>query len=196
MFEEINRFIAQSEMPPNFDELFGCDEWRRCIEIKLPTERVKFLHDLYQRQLTEAAGAKFVRSFAMRNAHNRMDYFLFFATNHELGLRKMKEAMWKVDESGTYTFSDATDPNQTVLFAAEPDRPLLGRMITDKFRGTDASVAEIETFVVRDTPFTDSHYKKVLASLESARMISPVCPPLKRRSGTYADPHMVLRFNV
>src|SRR5438874_1707690 len=51
MFEEINRFIAQNQMPPNFDELFGCNDWRQCIDIKLPTERVKFLHDLYQRQL-------------------------------------------------------------------------------------------------------------------------------------------------
>jgi hypothetical protein len=34
---------------------------------------------------------------------------LFFATNNELRLKKIKEAMWRVDESGTYTFSDATD---------------------------------------------------------------------------------------
>ena len=78
---------------------------------------MKFLHDLYQRQLLQAAGADFVRSFAMRNERNTMDYFLFFATNNELGLEKMKEAMWRLDESGTYTFSDATDPNQSVLFA-------------------------------------------------------------------------------
>jgi hypothetical protein len=60
---------------------------------------VKFLHDLYQRQLTQAAGADFVRSFAMRDERNNMDYFLFFGTNGEIGLRKMKEAMWRVDEN-------------------------------------------------------------------------------------------------
>src|SRR6266567_6974641 len=114
MLEEINRFLSQGQQPDNFDDLFGCRDWREGIKIKLPRERVKFLHDLYQRQLTQAAGANFVRSFAMRNERNTMDYFLFFATNNELGLRKMKEAMWRLDESGTYTFSDATDPNQSV----------------------------------------------------------------------------------
>lgn len=195
MFEEINRFIAQKQMPPNFDELFGCDEWRKCIDIKLPAERVKFLHDLYQRQLTQAAGAKFVRSFAMRNARNRMDYFLFFATNNELGLRKMKEAMWKVDESGTYSFSDATDPNQSVLFAAEPDRSVLTRIIADEFAGKEATPDDIETFVVRRTAFNDSHYKKVLAGLEAEGKIAPVDPPSKRRAGTYGDKNLRLRFS-
>jgi three-Cys-motif partner protein len=92
MFEEINRFLSQRQQPDNFDGLFGCLEWREAINIKRPREREKFLHDLYQRQLTQAC-AKFVRSFAMRNERSMMDYFLFFATNNELGLRKMKEAM-------------------------------------------------------------------------------------------------------
>lgn len=194
MFEEINRFIAQKQMPPNFDELFGCDDWRQCIDMRLPAERVKFLHDLYQRQLTQAAGAKFVRSFAMRNAQNRMDYFLFFATNKELGLRKMKEAMWKVDESGTYSFSDATDPNQSVLFAAEPDRSVLAAKIVAEFAGKETSPDEIETFVVRQTAFNDSHYKKVLAALEATGALTPIDPSPKRRAGTYGDKNMRLRF--
>jgi three-Cys-motif partner protein len=194
MFEEINRFLSQNQQPDNFDELFGCRDWRKGIEIKLPAERLKFLHDLYQRQLTQAAGAKFVRSFGMRNERNSMDYFLFFATNNELGLRKIKEAMWRVDEGGTYTFSDATDPNQSVLFAAEPDRQLLSRSLVQKFAGTETSPDEIEKFVVRETPFRETHYKKVLQSLENAGVIIPVDPAPTRRRGTYGDGKMRLLF--
>src|ERR1019366_1689996 len=101
-----------------------------------------------------------------------MDYFLFFATNNELGLKKMKEAMWRVDESGTYSFSDATDPNQSVLFSAEPDRELLMRL--NKFAGSEATTNEIERFVVRHTAFRETHYKKVLQALESAAKIVPI----------------------
>jgi hypothetical protein len=36
----------------------------------------------------------------MSNSRDVTDYFLFYATNELLGLKKMKEAMWKVDESG------------------------------------------------------------------------------------------------
>jgi three-Cys-motif partner protein len=194
MFEEINRFLSHGQQPDNFDDLFGCREWRAGINIEASKERVKFLHDLYQRQLTEAAGANFVRSFAMRNERNTMDYFLFFATNNELGLRKMKEAMWRADESGTYTFSDATDPNQSVLFSAEPDRQLLTRLIVDKFSGVEATPTEIEHFVVREPPFRETHYKKVLQSLEEINKIVPINPSVKRRRGTYADMNMRLSF--
>jgi three-Cys-motif partner protein len=157
MFEEINRFLSQGQQPDNFDELFGCRDWREGIKIKLPAERLKFLHDLYQRQLKQAAGARFVRSFAMRNERNTMDYFLFFGTNHELGLRKMKEAMWQIDKSGIYTFSDATDPNQSVLFTIEPDRRLLSRLILDGFEGKETIVRDVEQFVVCETPFRETH---------------------------------------
>jgi three-Cys-motif partner protein len=194
MFEEINRFLSQGQQPDNFDDLFGCRDWRDGINIKLPSERVKFLHDLYQRQLTQAAGANYVRSFAMRNERNSMDYFLFFATNNELGLRKMKEAMWRVDESGTYAFSDATDPNQSVLFSAEPDRQLLTRLVVNKFAGGETTLNEIERFVVRNTPFRETHYKKVLQALEEAEKIVSINPAAKRRRGTYADMNMRLSF--
>lgn len=194
MFEEVNRFLSQEQQPDNFDELFGCPDWREGVNIKIPRERVKFLHDLYQRQLMRAAGARFVRSFAMRNEHNAMDYFLFFATNNELGLRKMKEAMWRLDESGTYTFSDATDPDQSVLFSAEPDRAMLTKLLLSKFSSRTTTPEEIETFVVRETPFRESHYKKVLQSLEDAGKVEVIDPPAKRRRGTYGDPRMPLRF--
>ena len=196
MFEEINRFLAQGQQPDNFDGLFGCRDWREGIDINLPRERVKFLHDLYQRQLVQAAGASFVRSFAMRNERNTMDYFLFFATNNELGLKKMKEAMWRLDESGTYTFSDSTDPSQSVLFALEPDRQLLTRLMIGKFAGIETTPSEIEHFVIRNTAFRETHYRKVLQALEEAGKIAPINPPTRRRRGTYADMNMRLSFKV
>lgn len=196
MFEEISRFLSQKDQPENFDVLFGCPDWREGVKLRVPRERVRFLHDLYQRQLTQAAGAQFVRSFAMRNERNTTDYFLFFATNSELGLKKMKEAMWRIDESGTYMFSDATDPNQSVLFSAEPDRRCLTGLIVAKFAGRTVTTSEIERFVVRDTPFLEGHYKKVLKELEEIGRLLPVDPPPNRRRGTYSDKSMRLSFTL
>jgi hypothetical protein len=102
--------------------------------------------------------------------------------------------MWRVDESGTYTFSDATDPNQSVLFSAEPDRRVLRRLILDKFIGTETTPSEIERFVVRDTPFRETHYKKVLQALEEDDLLLAPNPAPRRRRGTYADMNMLLRF--
>lgn len=69
--------------------------------------------------------ADYVRYFEMRDRNDRTQYCLFFASNHELGHLKMKEAMWKVDPDGDFRFSDATNPNQLVLFEADPTALLL-----------------------------------------------------------------------
>ena len=46
------------------------------------------------------------------------------------GLKKIKEAIWKIDESGWYQFSDATyNPSQPVLFEKEPNYYLLKKLI-------------------------------------------------------------------
>ena len=100
MYEEINRFIGLPDQKTNFDSFFGTRAWRSGIGFLDPRKRNRFLHDLYVRQLREQAGSKYVRSFEMRNEADVTDYYLFYATNNLLGLQKMKEAMWRVDEFG------------------------------------------------------------------------------------------------
>ena len=197
MYEEINRFLGHPDQAENFDRFFGTGEWREGIRIAHPQERNRFLHDLYGRQLRDAAGVEYVRSFEMRNERDVVDYYLFHATNNILGLKRMKEAMWRVDESGEFTFSDATDPNQAVLFGNEPRFELLKHQILAHFGGRDASVEEVEHFVLTATAFRETHYKRqILRLLEIAEppMIEVVDPPAGRRRGTYPDSSMRLRF--
>ena len=196
MYEEINRFLGHPDQEENFDTFFGTHEWREGVGLAGPQVRNRFLHDLYGRQLRDAAGAKYVRSFEMRNERDVVDYYLFYATNSILGLKKMKEAMWKVDERGEFSFSDATDPNQAVLFGNEPRFDLLERQLLAHFGGCDASVEEIEHFVVAETAFRETHYKRVLKKLELAEppTIEVIDPPARRIRGTYPDGPLRLRF--
>jgi three-Cys-motif partner protein len=195
MFEEINRFIEHPDQGHNFDTLFGSNEWRRMMEIREKRARRDFLHGLYLSQLRGVAGAKYVRSFEMRNEKDVTDYFLFFATNSPKGMAKMKEAMWKVDQSGEFRFSDATNPAQELLFSREPTFEGLRRAIIARFAGKDATVAEVEDFVLSETPYRETHYKKqVLAPLEREGKVGPVNPPVGRKPSTYALPTMTLRF--
>ena len=199
MYEEVNRFLTLSNQERNFDALFGTHEWREGRRLAEPRIRKRFLHDLYYRQLRDDAGAKYVRSFEMRNNRDRVDYYLFYATNSILGLSRMKDAMWKVDERGEFSFSDATDPNQAVLFGNEPRFDLLQRQLIARFRGRDASVEEIEEFVLAETAFRETHYKRqVLRPLELAEpsMIEVINPPPGRRRGTYSEKSMRLRFKA
>ena len=197
MYEEINRFIGLPEQAHNFDAFFGTGTWREGIGLPDPRQRNRHFHDLYMNQLHQAAGARYVRSFEMRNNSDLTDYYLFYATNSLLGLKKMKESMWRVDLSGEFSFSDATDPRQLVLFAKEPDVDILKRQIIGRFGGQETTVGAIEEFVVTETAFRETHYKRlVLRPLELSQ--SPglliIDPPAKRKPGTYPDPLQKIRF--
>ncbi|MDP1917602.1 MAG: three-Cys-motif partner protein TcmP [Myxococcales bacterium] len=220
MYEEINRFINppkekqqsgnlfEEEQPgpqtpasgrpaleARLDSFFGSVDWRVAIKSDVAAERNRLLHDLYSRQLKVRAAAKYVRSFQMKNDRDVTDYFLFFATKNRLGLQKMKEAMWRVDAGGEFTFSDATDPNQTVLFG-EPTGDALRKQLVNRFAGTRATVAEVAEFVLAETAFRETHFKRVLKELEKATppALSIVRAPAGRKSGTYASEDMLLEF--
>lgn len=203
MYEEINRFITvdYQNKAKQYDALFGTQSWREIEDmISISTaftpsrERTNFIHNLYSEQLRNFAGAKYVRSFRMRNKHNATDYFLFFGTCNLRGMTKMKEAMWKVDSTGTYEFSDFTNPAQLLLFS-QPDYTILQRLLSQHFRGKTVSTEEIGEYVIAETPF----YKfrgEALKSMEEASppLIQVQSTDPKRKRGTFAEGKTRVRF--
>jgi three-Cys-motif partner protein len=170
MYEAINRFLDHPDLPERYDELFGTDRWRSVIPEKNSELRRQRIHDIYKSQLEGPAGIKYVRSFKMMDLGNRTEYFLFFGTNNVTGLKKMKEAMWKVDPEGSFKFSDATvNPNQPLLFESEPNYLSLRKELLRRFSAKEVSVEEIEDFVLAATPFRETHFKRqILKPMEEA----------------------------
>lgn len=190
MYEEINRFTSLQKVWDGLFDTFGTDEWKKVNDEKEPAKRDRMLRDIYKVQLEKKAKAKYVRFFKMINNSNRTDYYLFFGTNDLTGLKKMKEAMWNVDKSGTFQFSDATyNPSQPTLFEIEPNYKELKQLIINKFKGKTVGVEEVELFVVVETPFRETHYKRqVLKSMEESLLPEIVVTALKnRRKGTYPE---------
>jgi three-Cys-motif partner protein len=182
MFEEINRFLSHPDHPETYDNLFGTNRWREALKVTSASERRRIIHDIYRDQL------RHVRSFEMMNAGNSTDYFLFFATNNVLGLEKMKEAMWRVDSTGQFSFSDFTDAKGTLsLFANNPNYPALKDLISCNFQNKKADVSAVENFVVAETPFLASHFKRILKEMEAKGEVSVVNPKPRRRVGTFPD---------
>lgn len=197
MYEEINRFIGLPDQESNFTSFFGTNAWKEIVPLNDPRERNRRLHDLYLNQLRNRANMKYVRSFEMRNERDVTDYYLFYATNSLLGLKRMKEAMWRVDKSGEFRFSDATDPRQFVLFGDEPQYDILERQLVARFANQEPTIREIEEFVVSETAFRETHYKRqILRIMELAQppRLLPINPPMDRRPGTYPNPGLRVRF--
>jgi three-Cys-motif partner protein len=166
MADSINRWLEHPDEPikAHIVETFGTDE---AISIAEGTgDRVSELKNLYHRQLNKAA--KFVRYFEMCDRDGRLVYYLFFASNNALGHLKMKEAMWKVDPMGEFSFSDSTDPNQQLLFNLDPSMDPLGADIATKFRGAgQIPVKKVEAYVQDHTAYLRKHMGEALKQLES-----------------------------
>ncbi len=187
MYEEINRFLGHPDHEGTYDELFGTAVWRRVLDVSNPDERRRQIHDIYLAQLQREA--RFVRSFEMLNRGNRTDYFLFFASNNQRGLEKMKEAMWQVDKSGTFQFSDYTDERGILmLFGNMPDYGLLKGLISERFKGQEVSIEALGDFVVAETPFLRTHFKtQILKPMEVANELTVTKAKLGRKRGTFPD---------
>jgi three-Cys-motif partner protein len=194
MYEEVNRFISLEEHAQDFDSLFGTTEWRSVRELSGPPQRRKAIHDIYLRKLKTCAAH--VHSFEMLNKGNSTDYFLFFATNNLKGLEKMKEAMWKVDDTGSFQFSDRANAlGMMSLFSAHPNLAPLREAILKKFNGRQVSIESLRDWLIAETEFLPKHLKiPILAPMEDAGEVTVANPAPKRRKGTFSD-GTILKFS-
>ena len=166
----LNRFKSDPDKEGAFDLLFGTPKWREIIfDSDSDETSEKKIVGFYQSRLESVA--KYVRTFEMKNKFNQPIYHLIFATNSIDGLKKMNDSMWKIDEMSGFTFSDRTDPDQTVLFKHEPDYEQLKKMILDEFKGKGVSIGKLEEFVAVKG-FKTSHLRKPIL-----RPMEDVDPP-------------------
>jgi three-Cys-motif partner protein len=167
MVDSINRWLdhPQANVRENIAQIFGTTE---VFNIDRHSgNRINSLRALYQKKLQEVA--KFVRFFEMRDRSGRVEYLLFFASNHPLGHVKIKEAMWAVDPRGEFRFSDATNPDQQVMFGGN-DASLLWPILQQEFGGKEVNSDEILKFVEDRTPFLGKHMRSVLKEREDTRL--------------------------
>jgi three-Cys-motif partner protein len=195
MYDSVNRWVAseQQGVARHFDELFGTSEGEHRSAGQMSGDQRKvFLRDLYVRQLSSVGRFKFVRPFELIDVdRGRTAYYLVFGTRHHVGLKVMKEAMWALDPMTGARFSGFADQNQ-MLFQPEPDLGPLSAAIREHFAGKRTTVDEIERFVIEDTDYKTTHYKRVLKDLEAGKGI--VADEVSRRKKNTYPPGTVLHF--
>jgi three-Cys-motif partner protein len=195
MYDSVNRFVTDERpgVAKHFAALFGSSEGEHQDAAGLSgDDRKRFLRDLYMARLQEVGGFRFVRSFELMDVERgRTAYYLMFGTRHQRGLAVMKEAMWALDPAGGVRFSGFAG-DQEMLFEPEVDVGPLRTAIFERYAGASVRVEEIERFVIEETDFKTTHYKKlVLKVLEQDGLIR--CETERKMSNTYPD-GTVLRF--
>jgi len=117
---------------------------------------------LYKSRLLSLPNIDYCFSFAMKSTREALNYHLVFASQHPLGLRKMKEAMKAVDQSGSYSFSDDAVGQGHFSFteASEPANKML-----DALEGSWRPWKHFDDFALNESPF--SNPKSMLTYLKS-----------------------------
>jgi hypothetical protein len=132
-----------------------------------------------------------VRSFEIQSGHGT-GYHLFFGTNNELGLARMKEAMWKADPVTGQRFTDSTESDQLVLFEQGVDTAPLLRALRERFKSAPFTIEQADQFTLIQTPFIPAHLRKrTLAPEEEAERLQVLTS--RKRAKTY-PPGTRMRF--
>jgi hypothetical protein len=106
--------------------------------------------------------------------------------------RDEEKAMARVDSSGgSFQFSDASNPTQTLLFN-QFSQPWLAQRLARRFTGATVAVSEIAEYVLVHT--SGIAFKGSLRILERDGKVHAVNPPPDRRRGNFKDESMKIKF--
>jgi three-Cys-motif partner protein len=191
-YKDMNRWIVDDTKAPAYSRTYGGEEWRRAIEMPEKRRRT-FLFDLYKEMLRKRADVRYVYAFSMYDSKGILLYWLFFCTNNIRGLEEMKRAMWTVDKTGRFRFSDKGDPDQPNLLNLDYSQDWLADRLLREFEGRETTVGNIKDYVLEHTPCY--LFSKALSILYREGQLQVPQPPPKWRKGSFASDEMILRFS-
>lgn len=170
------------------NEIFGDDSWKtELAKHRVSHELYRGVLDLYKQKLRALPNVRYVFAFEMRSAKNIIDYHLVFASQHYLGLEKMKDEMKKIAINGDYCFSDA-HLDQTSLFRFD-EPSAYSPQLFEQFRGRMVKYPELNDYALNESPFTNP--KSMLKDLEKKGMIQVNSSDPKRRKGTFNEEKLI-----
>ncbi|MFJ4880414.1 three-Cys-motif partner protein TcmP [Streptomyces sp. NPDC088745] len=135
------------------DAAFGSQEWQAVFQ-QPSSQKFTFLREQY-RAVLRRAGFTHTLYFEMIDEGNRKLY-LIFGTRHELGLAKMKDALWTVDPSYGVRYRDLRDTQQQMLeIAFEPDTAPLRRILCEFISAAPdgRTIPELKRYTLLETVY-------------------------------------------
>ena len=182
--------IYQAKQNANHEELltqiFGDTTWQtRLHDGQSFDEQCRTAFELYKEKLRGLPGVRYIFEVEMRGKTGKMNYFLVFASKHPLGLVKMKEAMKRITQNGSYTFNDTDVGQQALLRFDEPKAYYMSLYSHFKQRRVkyDGENDDVTAFALNHTPFFNA--KSMLKLLEDEEFITASSTDPKRRRGTF-----------
>jgi hypothetical protein len=143
-------FLTDVTKAAGITDAFGDESWRAAIA---SMNREEAIIAAYTEALRRNGKVKYPWPFSMYDRDGRLIYWLVFCTNDLKGLEVMKKAMWKVDATGAFRFSDRVDPKQQLLFFSSLSEEWLADELARSLRGRTMDEKQLEEYVLTNTPF-------------------------------------------
>ncbi|MDQ3045679.1 MAG: three-Cys-motif partner protein TcmP [Chloroflexota bacterium] len=169
--------------------IFGDESWRFLPENGLSfRDQCLGVVELYKSRLRALPAVRYSYAFEMltsRKSVGSVGYFLIFATQHWLGMSRMKEAMKGMARiPGSYQFSNANAGMLPLLrndLPADHTPALLKRFVDRR----NVSYDELRDFALNETPFVNP--KEMLEILENENSLTVISSNPTRRKGTFNE---------
>jgi len=169
-------------------EIFGDEGWRTALAgVHDFNAQCLQILNLYKRYLRRLPNIRYDFAFEMRSKSGSLNYHLVFASQHYLGLEKMKEAMKKVDQTGHYQFSDAAIGQQSLFRFDKPEN--YSPLMFSRFQGKAVTYNELRDYALNETPFINP--KGMLRDLDGKELIIVASRDPKRRRGTFNEENII-----
>ena len=182
-------FMTDQTKWSGISKAFGGDEWKDVLGHQEKAREGRF-QEIYQVALRDRGGARYSYPFAMRDSSDRVIYWLFFSSRSLDGLEQMKRAMWTVDRSGGFEFSDKHAGSMGRLFSY--DDKWLAEQLVVELDGKEMEVGEVREYVLTTTPCCN--FRRALGQLERTGGLEVTFAPRQRRLGDFPDENMKVRF--
>lgn len=182
MYDQLNRFVS-SEKHKDFGwcELLGCDldelekfqAELRCLSGKPREEKIR---NSYTAFLKENGGVKYAFPLAAKYGNKERTYFyLFHCTGSFLGLKIMKDIMWKATE-GTYGYIDQELTGEDQLLLSMDGQMTykenLERFLLAKYALKTATFQQILEENYDLTPLRETDFRKLLQAARKEGRVS------------------------
>lgn len=187
----LGTFFDDKSKFQTYDRVFENDGWRKLIGLSPRKKKEEAFREYYRDTLRVQGKAKYVYPFEMRDKNDNLIYWLFFSTNSLKGLIEMKKAMWCIDSSGGFQFSDKhATSGFGKLFAY--DSAALFRDLVQDLAGQELTVAELEEYVLVNTPAYKCY--DTFGDMEAAGNLKVLSPPASRKLRSFGSfPEMRVR---
>jgi len=174
--------------------VFGDTTWQdRLLDGQSQDEQCRIILQLYKEKLRQIPGVKYIFQTEMRGVAGTLNYYLVFASKHPLGLEKMKQAMRKMAQNGTYKFADA-HVGQASLFHFDAPKEYYMNLY-NQFKGRrvdyDGRNDDLTAYALNETPLDNA--KSMLNLLEKQGLIS-LTAPRSRKRGTFNETVTAIEF--